>query len=418
MKVYVIPNQMRLGIFFGSFDPIHTNHIAMCLYLLNHGYLDGIYIVPNGDNNPFKRMTPLRHRVEMVRLAIAAGKGNMKDIYIYQVEPDCKMSWRDRGLIAKNIKKQHALNNRIRLGQIQLFQLIGQDSYETAINRCKVGTGIYGNLNRKLMVLMRGNCDDLVIPKSLENVTVVITDYKDPIKVSSTMIRNTRVCDLTTDKVDPNVISYIKQNNLYAPKKVDRLMIMGGCGTGKSTMCQHLIQQGWVYYSTGDCYRKQKEENTVDYQRLESILQQQGKLAWVQQLVKFMHTKIDEFIEQHKGRNIVIDGMRPDDLSNYQQYKDNTLVVYLTAQRDCLYHRLLQRNRDDDSIANVNYRLDMFYKRLPYDMDKLRSSGFQYRVVDTTEIDFLSFIVEITNEHQTHSGTGTDQTTYDRTITM
>lgn len=394
---------MRLGIFFGSFDPIHTNHIAMCQHLLNHGYLDVIYIVPNGDNNPFKRMTPLRQRVEMVGLVIA----NMKNVYIYQVEPSCKMSWRDRGLIAKNIKKQYAFDNKIRLGQIQLFQLLGQDSYETAINRCRVGTGIYGKLNRKLMVLIRSNYDDLVIPKSLKNVTVVITDYTDPINVSSTMIRNTNVYDLTTDIVDPNVISYIKQNNLYASRKVERLMIMGGCGTGKSTMCQHLIQQGWVYYSTGDCYRKQKEENTTEYQLLESILQQQGKREWVQQLVKFMHIQIDEFIERHEDKNIVIDGMRPDDLLNYQQYKDNTLIVYLTAQRDCLYRRLSQRNRDDDSITNINHRLDMFYKRLPYDMDKLRSSGFRYCVVDTTEIYFLSFISEITNEYQIRPRTGT-----------
>ena len=39
---------MRIGIFGGSFNPVHTDHIALCEYVKNTLQLDKVLLIPNG----------------------------------------------------------------------------------------------------------------------------------------------------------------------------------------------------------------------------------------------------------------------------------------------------------------------------------------------------------------------------------
>jgi len=64
---------MRLGIFGGTFDPIHIGHLVSAQVALEAAALDRVLFVPAGVN-PLKvgrTVTPGLHRLEMVRLAIA-----------------------------------------------------------------------------------------------------------------------------------------------------------------------------------------------------------------------------------------------------------------------------------------------------------------------------------------------------------
>ena len=63
---------LRIGIFGGSFDPVHDAHVALARLALAELQLDQLLWVPAGQ--PWQKdrvVTPAEHRVEMVRLAIA-----------------------------------------------------------------------------------------------------------------------------------------------------------------------------------------------------------------------------------------------------------------------------------------------------------------------------------------------------------
>ena len=64
---------MRLGLFGGTFDPIHDGHLAVASLALEKLDLDKVLFVPAAD--PYLRSTPVAsvtHRCEMVRIAIAS----------------------------------------------------------------------------------------------------------------------------------------------------------------------------------------------------------------------------------------------------------------------------------------------------------------------------------------------------------
>lgn len=64
---------MRIGLFFGSFNPIHVGHLVIADVMANHTDLDQVWFVVS-PQNPFKSSRSLLHefdRLKMVELAIA-----------------------------------------------------------------------------------------------------------------------------------------------------------------------------------------------------------------------------------------------------------------------------------------------------------------------------------------------------------
>ena len=64
---------MRIGVFGGTFDPVHLGHLILAEQCREQGRLDEVWFVPAG-RPPHKQhhaVTPFRHRAEMLRLATA-----------------------------------------------------------------------------------------------------------------------------------------------------------------------------------------------------------------------------------------------------------------------------------------------------------------------------------------------------------
>ena len=62
----------KIGLFFGSFNPIHNGHLMLANYLAEYGDMDEIWFVVS-PQNPFKDKKSLladRHRMYMVELAV------------------------------------------------------------------------------------------------------------------------------------------------------------------------------------------------------------------------------------------------------------------------------------------------------------------------------------------------------------
>jgi nicotinate-nucleotide adenylyltransferase len=63
---------MKIGLFFGSFNPVHIGHMAIANYMVEFTDIDRLWFVVS-PQNPFKRRSSLladQLRLEMVRLAI------------------------------------------------------------------------------------------------------------------------------------------------------------------------------------------------------------------------------------------------------------------------------------------------------------------------------------------------------------
>ncbi len=63
---------MNIGVFGGSFDPVHFGHLKCAEALVQQGLLDKVLFMPTG-NPPHKdsqSLTPAKHRLKMLELAI------------------------------------------------------------------------------------------------------------------------------------------------------------------------------------------------------------------------------------------------------------------------------------------------------------------------------------------------------------
>ena len=63
---------MKIGLFFGSFNPIHSGHLMLAQWMINFADVDEVWFVVS-PQNPFKtggELAAAEHRVEMVRRAV------------------------------------------------------------------------------------------------------------------------------------------------------------------------------------------------------------------------------------------------------------------------------------------------------------------------------------------------------------
>lgn len=63
---------MKIGLFGGTFDPIHVGHLIIAEWVFEELQLDRFYFIPAGDppHKQNQKITSSTHRLEMVRLAI------------------------------------------------------------------------------------------------------------------------------------------------------------------------------------------------------------------------------------------------------------------------------------------------------------------------------------------------------------
>jgi len=108
----------RIGIFGGTFDPIHIGHLILAEEARFQLQLDRVYLVPAGDP-PHKQnrdLTPISHRLMMAELATA----DMEGLWVSRVDADRP--------------GPHYTNDAVRLLQqqvgvdTQLYFLMGMDS--------------------------------------------------------------------------------------------------------------------------------------------------------------------------------------------------------------------------------------------------------------------------------------------------
>ena len=159
---------MRLGLYVGSFNPVHDGHIKVINYLLDNDYVDKVLVLPTPNYWDKNDLVDINHRVNMFKFfeneKIIVDDIHNKAPFTYQV--------------IRSIRKDYPND--------LLFLIIGADNL---INFDK-WKNIDEILNNKIIVLNRNNIDiNKYLDKFNKEKFIVISDF-DYIDVSSTEIRN------------------------------------------------------------------------------------------------------------------------------------------------------------------------------------------------------------------------------------
>lgn len=209
---------MKIGLFFGSFDPIHIGHCLIAKMCLESQNFDEIWFIVSPHNlfktpgarfkNP-KELSTLSHRFQMVNLVCKDMGDKFKAIKAIDVEYKLsKPSYIADTLKYLNLNKTNADD---------IYELIiGSDSW-LQFNKWKDWIYIYQNFH--IWIYPRPGFIDIV-PSFPTFAQLSIKVHKllniPVIDMSSTLIRERVIEGLSIQYMVPNIVEqYILHNKLY-----------------------------------------------------------------------------------------------------------------------------------------------------------------------------------------------------------
>lgn len=187
---------MKLGIYPGSFDPIHLGHIKIINEILKQELVDKILIVPTNDYWDKNVVGSIKDRINMIKYFCS------DKILVDEKNNNIKATYD----LLQTIKKE--FNND------ELYLIIGGDNIERLhkwINFPKL-------IEYPFIVVKRDNYDDSYIKQTFLKMNK--SNYQllnvPNIDISSTYIRNNiNSPNKVLECIDHAVFEYIKDHNLY-----------------------------------------------------------------------------------------------------------------------------------------------------------------------------------------------------------
>lgn len=194
----------RIGIFSGTFDPVHKGHIAFALEAVRVAQLDAVYFVPEAMPRRKQGVTHYGHRVAMLKLALKP----YRKLKVLELA-DKQFS------VAKTLprlKKQFA--------SAELFHLLGSDmlSILSSDNTVKEWPGFDQYVKTvKLLVGVRAGTDKSALAAQLAKIQpegrMIEAKSAD---VSSSTIRLAVSHGKMPDELLSSLRRYVSRNWLYA----------------------------------------------------------------------------------------------------------------------------------------------------------------------------------------------------------
>jgi len=190
----------RIGLFGGTFDPVHVGHRALVNSFLNSGKIDELWIIlsPDPPHKADVNPTEFLHRFKMLHLAF----DNFDKIQILSIEnklPKPSYTYRTIQFLRKKYPDQ------------SFYYCMGEDSLANFHSWKKPETILK---ETDLLVAHRPGAEH----KNVDEYTLRKSDFVDhvPIDISSTQIkaaitRNNSIAGL----VDTKVETYIRTHKLY-----------------------------------------------------------------------------------------------------------------------------------------------------------------------------------------------------------
>ena len=192
---------MRLGVFGGTFDPVHIGHLILAEAAREQLQLDRVRFVPAGD--PWRKshldVTPAQHRLAMVRLAVANNQA-------FEVD-DCEVVREGHSYTVDTLRLM-----RRGLGpEDELYLIVGEDALADMPN-WRDPEGISGEA--KIAVVPR---QEVELPPNLPFKPWRLVQVEMPyIGISSTGLRERVRRGQSLRYMVPEAIeAYIREQGLY-----------------------------------------------------------------------------------------------------------------------------------------------------------------------------------------------------------
>ncbi len=177
---------MKLGVYIGSFNPVHVGHIDLINYLLRNKYIDKALIIPTVEYWNKTNLLPLNDRINMLKF----------------FENDLIKIDTEHNNYQYTIDLMEELENNC---DDTLYLIIGADNI-VDFDKWKDYKKL---LKYNIIVLARGDIDITKYTNRLNGKFTVVDNYPY-IDISSTKIRNGE----NDEYLDPKVLKYIKENNI------------------------------------------------------------------------------------------------------------------------------------------------------------------------------------------------------------
>lgn len=191
----------RIGIYSGSFDPVHKGHVGFALDALNDANLDAVYFLVESRPRHKPGITHAAHRIAMLQLATRA-HANLRVLEL----PDKQFS------VAKTLPRIQA-----KFKGDDLVMLMGSDVFEHVAS-WPLAKELLAHVG--LAVGLRSNADlhhilELAtsLPKPLIELNIIESNKPE---ATSKQIRQLYRSGESSKMVLPSVSRYIKKHWLYA----------------------------------------------------------------------------------------------------------------------------------------------------------------------------------------------------------
>lgn len=180
---------MKIGVYVGSFNPVHNGHIKVVNYLLDKKYVDEVLILPTPNYWDKQDLAPMQDRINMLKYL------ESENVIIDTIHNNYEYTYQ----VFRSLKKDYPND--------ELYLIIGSDNIE----KFHLWKEVDELLQNKIIILKRDNTDvKNIIKKYNTNNFIYIEDFK-AIDESSTNIRNNK----DTSNLDERVLQYIRENKLY-----------------------------------------------------------------------------------------------------------------------------------------------------------------------------------------------------------
>lgn len=128
------------------------------------------------------------------------------------------------------------------------------------------------------------------------------------------------------------------------------ILFIGKPGSGKGSITQNLLADGFLQLSTGDLLRKEVETGSVEGKEIEELLKQ-GKFATDETIFKI----VDSFLTENAGKSVIFDGY-PRNVKQAKACLENGMVfdkVFLIDVTDDLVKERIVNRRVHTASGRV-----------------------------------------------------------------
>uniref|UniRef100_A0A7S4PYI9 mRNA (guanine-N(7))-methyltransferase n=1 Tax=Alexandrium monilatum TaxID=311494 RepID=A0A7S4PYI9_9DINO len=186
-----------VGVYFGTFDPLHENHFRVALCALRRCGTQRVVLVPNETGNPYKPLcTTLQHRIRCIeaRLAEAVVTGELRQGEVTVRVARGATNWPQREELARVIEREEFAETTT---SAEVVLLLGEDSFlkslESAAGKHK-NSGIFQlrTRPRRIIVFPRGGGREGILVKVPDRLRpwVQVAPHKDLVQgLSSSRLR-------------------------------------------------------------------------------------------------------------------------------------------------------------------------------------------------------------------------------------